>query len=81
MIRWNSQEVIDILKNPNYSLSQMAELIGCKSIFEISRRRRKAGITYRCYGTGLTRRQTNQETKRRYNAKIKEHGWKPIYKW
>lgn len=78
-VNWSSRETIGILSNPSLSLKEMAEKLGIKSIWNVSRERSKLGIgrLYSAYG----HKSSNQERKARYNAKIKQNKYKPIYTW
>lgn len=78
-VDWSSKETINILSNPTLSLKQMAEQLGVKSIWNISRERSKLGLDrlYSAYG----HKSSNKERKARYNAKIKQNKYKPLYTW
>ena len=57
----------------------MVEQLGIKSIWYVSRKRSKLGLgrLYSTYG----HKSSNQERKARYNAKIKQNKYKPLYLW
>lgn len=77
-VDWSGEDVISVLSDRSLTLSKMAMKIGVKSIYNVSRMRKKLGITERVYGNGLGRAMTNQERKKRYNEKLKANGWKPL---
>ena len=79
-VNWLSEETKAILTNNDYTLNQMSELLGV-SRWLVSRKRRELYTKQHIYGHGRSRALTNKERKERYNAKIKEHGYQPIYKW
>lgn len=75
-VNWNSKEVLEILKDQSLTIQQMADKLGV-SYFRVAHKRSEFGLE-RLRGAGLDHVLTNKERKARYNAKIKQIGYKPL---
>lgn len=74
---WDDERVLKIINDPTLSIQQMANKIGV-SYWTLSHKRGELGLKYP-YRVGIDHKLTNKERKARYNAKIKEIGYKPLY--
>lgn len=77
IVDWNCDVTIGILSNNSLSLKEMAQMLGLKNIWHISRKRKQLGLG-RLPNGDYGHITSNKERKARYNAKIKANGYKPL---
>lgn len=75
-IDWSLPEVMDLLLDDTVPLLVKAERLGV-SYWMVSRKRSALGAGHFPYG-GYGHISTNKERKARYNAKIRQNGYKPL---